>query len=1320
MLGINRALREDVPRGKPGAPRHRTRGGLAGLLGLVAVMATVGVSATGSTRATRTGHGPGRSGVQPERLRPALHPQADQDRGAPRGHGDGDDRAGQSSATGRTRSRPVRSARRCPGGCARSTAAATTSSRARSSSARPTRSSRAWCPRISAPAEGGDPDGPGPAPPSTYELHADRRHRLRQPAPHHQQPGRRPDGHQPGRRRGGRPRPAETRRRRGAFFIPNVAPDVGLSAPFNSWFTLFGQFFDHGLDLVNKGGNGTVFMPLKPDDPLYVDRGGPTNFMVLTRATRTAGRPRGDQPDDARSSTRTRPTPRTRRTRSSCASTTLRRQRPTRSHRPAAHRRPATAWRPGPRQGAGQDVLGIELADTDVLNIPLLATDPYGRFLPGPNGFPQIVHPAPAAPSRATCAHARSASRRRRGPHRPRVPRRHRAPRGAEAGLAADGTPSEHGLVDVDARRDARPATVRRRDARRALRRRRRPRQREHRADRGPPRLPLRAQPPRRRHRHDDRSRPRDEACYPGRGGRLAASLRGSAAGTTASASSRPPASSPRWSTSTSCSRSSPARSSRMVNLFGEGGTGYDTEHQPGDRGRVRPRRLPLRPLDADRDGRPRRAPTGPRTTSRLLDAFLNPPRSTAGGAVRLTQAAGDIVRGMTRQVGNEIDEFVTEALRNNLLGLPLDLATINMARARDTGIPPLNAARRTFFADDRRPALAPYESWADFGFSLRHPESLVNFVAAYGTHPTITGRPPLPEAGGRDAIVYGQRRGRRRRHARRHHGGGRPTDRSSTAPRTFTDSDQGTLGQPTEPTGSRPPASTTSTCGSAASPRSSMVFGGLLGSTFNYVFETQMENLQDGDRFYYLPRTAGPEPADPARGQLVRRADPRNTDVRACRPTRSRGPTSSSTWPSSARPGPSSTTRHTGARTSRTLPHPHAGRHHPLRRPRARRLQRHAPATDRICSSEGDDTLRGNDGNDRIEGGDGNDNLIGGPGDDILTDSFGDDIIKGGDGNDSLVLRSGLRRRPDPGRPGTTSSSAATTSTETFGRAGQRLRPRRRRATTRSSATTATTGSRAADQAVQPAPGRQRRPVPGRPERPGDDVIDRRRRRRRLRLRGRRRHHGHRARASSATRACSASTGSPTRRPAAGERRHGPHRSAAADASTPTATGSTWSRRCRLEPQRHPARRQTADARRPWSGHELTARRASPGSTGCSAAARRRARRSPAATSSSAARQRPHRGPRRQRHHRRRRWLNVRISVRNASDPTTEIRERREPARCHASGLAGTIRPQRLRIVREILTPANGTAVERRCSPGRRRTTPSRPAPARTRGRSP
>ena len=70
--------------------------------------------------------------------------------------------------------------------------------------------------------------------------------------------------------------------------MPNVSPDVGLTARFNSWMTFFGQFFDHGLDLVTKGATDIVFIPLQPDDPLFVP-GSPTNFMVLTRATHTAG-----------------------------------------------------------------------------------------------------------------------------------------------------------------------------------------------------------------------------------------------------------------------------------------------------------------------------------------------------------------------------------------------------------------------------------------------------------------------------------------------------------------------------------------------------------------------------------------------------------------------------------------------------------------------------------------------------------------------------------------------------------------------------------------------------------------------------------------------------------------------------------------------------------------------------------------------------------------------------------------------------------------------------------------------------------------------
>ena len=94
---------------------------------------------------------------------------------------------------------------------------------------------------------------------------------------------------------------------RQVYLIPNTAPDEGLSAPFNAFMTFFGQFFDHGLDLVSKGGNGAIFVPLQPDDPLIGGADGivgddptpdiegaddlPANqrFLVLTRATQFAG-----------------------------------------------------------------------------------------------------------------------------------------------------------------------------------------------------------------------------------------------------------------------------------------------------------------------------------------------------------------------------------------------------------------------------------------------------------------------------------------------------------------------------------------------------------------------------------------------------------------------------------------------------------------------------------------------------------------------------------------------------------------------------------------------------------------------------------------------------------------------------------------------------------------------------------------------------------------------------------------------------------------------------------------------------------------------
>ena len=75
-----------------------------------------------------------------------------------------------------------------------------------------------------------------------------------------------------------------------ALIIPNIAPDEGLSAPFNAWMTFFGQFFDHGLDLINKGGNGTVYVPLQADDPLMTrgaDGIAGTGDELPCRRTRT-------------------------------------------------------------------------------------------------------------------------------------------------------------------------------------------------------------------------------------------------------------------------------------------------------------------------------------------------------------------------------------------------------------------------------------------------------------------------------------------------------------------------------------------------------------------------------------------------------------------------------------------------------------------------------------------------------------------------------------------------------------------------------------------------------------------------------------------------------------------------------------------------------------------------------------------------------------------------------------------------------------------------------------------------------------------------
>jgi hypothetical protein len=213
------------------------------------------------------------------------------------------------------------------------------------------------------------------------------------------------------------------------LFIPNVTTDVGLSPPYNSLFTIFGQFFDHGLDKVTNGGSGAVFVPLNADDPLIIGADGipntaddpqpgdpkfvPVNqrFMVLTRARNLPG-PDGivGDPDPAAPDTSLDDIHEGTNTDSPWVdlsqdySSHPSHQVFLREYAAAAPGAPPLAtgrfmgnpdgsmanWADVKAQTAS--LLGIQLVDSDVGNIPMIAADAYGNFLPGPaRGMPQLV-----------------------------------------------------------------------------------------------------------------------------------------------------------------------------------------------------------------------------------------------------------------------------------------------------------------------------------------------------------------------------------------------------------------------------------------------------------------------------------------------------------------------------------------------------------------------------------------------------------------------------------------------------------------------------------------------------------------------------------------------------------------------------------------------------------------------------------------------------------------------------------------------------------------------------------------------------------------
>ncbi|MGL3820502.1 peroxidase family protein [Sphingopyxis sp. R3-92] len=811
--------------------------------------------------------------------------------------------------------------------------------------------------------------------------------------------------------------------------LPNISPDGGLSASFNSWFTLFGQFFDHGLDLVNKGGSGTVFIPLQPDDPLYVE-GSHTNFMVLTRATVSAGADNiMGTADDVRPVNTTTSYVDQNQTYASHSShqVFLRQYEVNAAGHPVATGKliegvggspgGMATWAEVKEQAL---MLGILLTDQDVGKVPLLRTDAYGNFIPNAAGYAQVItgigadgipntaddiviSGTPTAPvSLATAIRTNSAFL---------ADIAHTAvPNGIEDGDITIGlqNPGNNPLVYDDELLDAHFMA-------------------------GDGRV------------NENIGLTAVHHVFHAEHNRLVEHTKEVvlASGDLAFLNE--------WLADDVASLpTTPAQIAALVwdgeRLFQAAKFGTEMQYQhlvfEEFARKIQPQvDFFIVPDGFDTTINPdivaefahvvyrfghsmltedisRFGPTFTPDDISLIDGFLNPTAfNGVDGVIDDGLAAGDIIRGMTRQVGNEIDEFVTSALRNNLLGLPLDLATINLARGRDTGVPSLNAARREFYDVTNNDArLKPYESWVDFAGNLKNEASIINFVAAYGTHSLITGETTVEgKRAAAMAIIFGV--------------------------------DQTVVGDPNDPLDDRvilaPPDAVDFLNGEGAwtsGPNGVTItgldnvdlwigglaekilpFGGMLGSTFNFVFEVQMEQLQNADRFYYLQRLDGLHLFSEMEGNSFAGMIMRNTnathlpsdvfstpglilevdrtrqfndldgdgDLESTDPTGGGILTPLVVRNNPATVGPDTNyLRYTGDE------HVVLGG---------------TESADIIIGSEGDDTIFGDGGNDTLEGGAGNDIINAGAGDDVVRDIGGDDNIKLGDGHDVINTGPGL-----------------------------------------------------------------------------------------------------------------------------------------------------------------------------------------------------------------------------------------------------------------------------------------------------------------------
>ncbi|MBE0008258.1 heme peroxidase [Arthrobacter sp. AET 35A] len=778
--------------------------------------------------------------------------------------------------------------------------------------------------------------------------------------------------------------------------IPNVTTDFGLSPPYNGMFALFGQFFDHGVDFTKKTKN-YVMVPLAQDDPLIMDgsaRNAP--FMILNRAENQPG-PDGrlGTADDVQDGTNTdSPWVDQSQTYGSHSS----HQVFLREYEMNADGKPVSTgeliegvpggmatWKDLKAQASSK--LGLLLSDADVADLPMLATDQYGRFLRGPNGLPQFINQdlsltegnleTPVAPPANVqrvgiaflddIAHNGNPFNSQTG-----------------AALTAD-TDTE--IAEPTSRQPAGTYDNEMLDTHFVA---------------GDGRV------------NENIGLTAIHQIFHSEHNRLTGYMKDLLTSLNLDLNEwKLP--SGQWNGERIFQAARYVTEMEYQHIVFED---FARKIQPGinpfnvftqsDTG-INPAIMAEFAHATYRFGHSMLTDTVDRKTNTgsdlglpLLEAFLNPPAyyESTEGTLTPEKAAGVIAMGMTDQVGAELDEFVTDTLRNNVLGLPLDLATLNIARGRETGIPSLNNFRKELYRTTGESSLKPYTSWVDFGQGLKHPDSVVNFMAAYGTHETIRNATTIAGKRAAAQLLFDM------------------NPANTDTPADAYDFVNSTGADWTPVNGN----STTGVDGVdlwvGGLAESQNLFGGLLGSTFNYIFERQMTDLQDGDRLYYLSRTSGLNLRTQLEGNSLAELIMRNTDAKALKadvfgvadcefelenivPTTGNNvaddPTSACNESALLLRMADGTIRY---RLTNTVDRPGLN---------AQSTFNGTPARDRIWGGIDNDTVWGNDGDDIVEGNDGADTVLGGEGNDIITDSHGDDVLKGGPGNDAIDAGPGL-----------------------------------------------------------------------------------------------------------------------------------------------------------------------------------------------------------------------------------------------------------------------------------------------------------------------